>query len=57
MHLALTDSLFPGEKPPLILDDPFVNLDEENLCRAKEILNALSQSRQILHLTCHESRA
>jgi DNA repair exonuclease SbcCD ATPase subunit len=57
MHLALTDSLFPGEKPPLILDDPFVNLDEENLCRAKEILNTLSQSRQILHLTCHESRA
>ena len=56
MHLALTDSLFPGEKPPLILDDPFVNLDAENLARAKEILCRAAQTRQILHLTCHESR-
>lgn len=57
MHLALTDSLFPGEKPPLILDDPFVNLDAENLARAREILCRAAQSRQLLHLTCHESRA
>ena len=56
MHLALTDSLFPGEQPPLILDDPFVNLDADNLARAKNILRRAAQTRQILHLTCHESR-
>lgn len=29
MRLALVDAMYPKEKPFLVLDDPFVNLDEE----------------------------
>ena len=29
MRLALADAMYQGEKPFLVLDDPFVNLDDE----------------------------
>ncbi|MDD6608685.1 MAG: AAA family ATPase [Subdoligranulum variabile] len=33
MRLSLVDALFGDEKPFLILDDPFVNLDDEHMSR------------------------
>ena len=32
-----------GEKPPIILDDPFVNLDEQRLAAAKRLLVELAK--------------
>ena len=55
-HLALCDSMYRGEKPFLILDDPFVNLDDARLGAALQLIRELAQDRQILYLTCHESR-
>lgn len=55
MRLALVDALYPGHKPMLILDDPFVNLDAEHSKKAMELLHSL-KDQQILYLTCHESR-
>lgn len=57
LRLALTDSLYPSAPPPLLLDDPFAALDEENLATARELLLELSGERQILYLTCHASRS
>lgn len=57
MRLALVDALFAGEKPFVILDDPFVNLDDERTREALELLKNLSQDRQIIYLTCNSSRA
>ena len=56
MRLALVDALFAGEKPFVILDDPFVNLDDGRTKEALELLKNLSQDRQILYLTCNSSR-
>lgn len=56
-RLALIDSLYRGERPFMILDDPFVNLDKEKLSRIKKILRELSGDTQIIYLTCHESRS
>jgi hypothetical protein len=55
-RFALTDVLFTGEKPFIILDDPFYNLDDEKLNKALELIKNLSQEYQIIYLVCHESR-
>ena len=56
MRFALVDALFAGAKPIVILDDPFVNLDDQHSRLALELLTELAQSRQILYLTCSSSR-
>ena len=57
VRLSLADALYAeGEKPPIILDDPFVNLDERRLEAAKRLLVALSGKYQILYLVCHAER-
>ena len=57
VRLSLTDALYAdGEKPFLLLDDPFVNLDDERLTAARRLLDKLSQKYQILYLVCHRER-
>lgn len=56
MRFALVDALFAGEKPIVILDDPFVNLDDQRMKQALNLLEELAQDRQILYLTCSSSR-
>lgn len=56
MRLALTDALFGGEKPFVILDDPFVNLDDEHTRRALAMLAKIAQTRQVIYLVCNSSR-
>ena len=55
-RFALIDLVFSKEKPFIVLDDPFVNLDDKNLEVARHILKSLSQKYQIILLTCHSSR-
>lgn len=55
-RFALTDVLFTGEKPFIILDDPFYDLDDEKLKLALSVIKNLSDEYQILYLVCHESR-
>ena len=57
MRLSLVDALFRAAKPFVILDDPFVNLDDERTREALALLRDLSRDRQILYLVCHSSRA
>ncbi len=56
MRMALVDALFREAQPFVILDDPFVNLDETHLPQALSLLSQLSETRQILYLTCHSAR-
>lgn len=55
-RLALTEALFQKEKPFIILDDPFVNLDDEMLGRAKHALEILSENMQVIYFTCSWTR-
>ena len=56
MRFALVDVLYSNSVPLLILDDPFVNLDNKNMRAAQALLDKLGETHQILYLTCHSSR-
>ena len=56
-RMALIDNMYTEEKPFLILDDPFVNLDQKHMDRVKEMLKKISEKLQLIYFTCHESRA
>ena len=57
MRFALVDALFPETKPFIILDDPFVNLDDANTKKAIDLLKKLGEDRQIIYLVCNSSRS
>lgn len=57
MRFAVIDNMYKSERPFVILDDPFVHLDEENLSKAIDVLKELSKSTQIIYFSCHESRS
>ena len=56
MRLALVDAMFKEEKPFLILDDPFVNLDQEKVDCGNQLLLSVSEEYQVIYFTCHDSR-
>lgn len=55
-RMALIDALFTDEVPPVILDDPFVNLDDDKIPRALHLVKDMSKEKQILYFACHKSR-
>ena len=57
VRLSLTEALYTeGEKPFLLLDDPFVNLDDRRLAAARAMLDRLASDYQIIYMVCHEER-
>ena len=56
LRFALIDNMYKKEKPSIILDDPFVYLDKDNLQIAKKVLQNLAKQNQIIYFCCHESR-
>ena len=50
LRLALSETLAP--EAPLILDDALVRFDDQRLQTALEVLQELSQSRQVILFTC-----
>ncbi len=54
MRLALVDVMFENETPFIIMDDTFVNLDENKYVRAHELLTDISNRYQIIYFTCRE---
>lgn len=53
LRMALIDAMYPDEKPFVILDDSFVNLDDERLAHAKRFLSEVAKEYQVLYFTCH----
>lgn len=52
LRLSLIDAMYEGEKPVLVLDDPFVNLDADRLLGAKRLLDTLAETYQLIYFTC-----
>lgn len=57
MRMALLDAMYPGEKPFLVLDDPFVNLDTEKTKKGLHMIEELAKEYQVIYFTCHEGRS
>lgn len=57
MRMALIDAMYKEEKPFIILDDPFVNFDDERLSGGISFLKEISKEYQVIYFTCHESRS
>lgn len=56
MRMALIDAMYKDEKPFVIFDDPFVNLDEEKTKGALKLLDMIAKEYQVVYFTCNESR-
>ncbi len=56
-RFALIEVLFTSDKPFIILDDPFVNLDGAKLQSALNLIKNLSKEYQIIYFICHDSRS
>ncbi|HHW93888.1 MAG TPA: AAA family ATPase [Clostridiaceae bacterium] len=56
MRFALVDALFGDKKPFVILDDPFINLDDDNTEKALSLIKDFSEEYQIIYMTCNSSR-
>jgi DNA repair exonuclease SbcCD ATPase subunit len=54
-RLALVKLIFRDKKPPLLLDDPFVNFDSVRLLRTLEFLRTLAGEYQIIIFTLGDS--
>ncbi len=57
VRIALAETIFTACRPPLVLDDPFANLDDDKTTRAKMLVQELSKKYQILYFTCKQERA
>lgn len=56
MRMALVDAMYEEEKPFVIFDDPFVNLDSMKIMGGMNFLKEISKEYQIIYFTCHNSR-
>ena len=56
LRLALADNIYKSDIPFLIMDDPFVYLDANNMKLVNNLLREVLNTKQIIYLTCHESR-
>ncbi len=56
MRMALVDAMYNDEKPFVIFDDPFVNLDNDRLMRGLKFISDISKEYQVIYFTCHDSR-
>ena len=53
-RVALSQLLYDGAIPFVIVDDAFVNFDENNFVRATNLLKQLSTHAQVIYFTCHD---
>lgn len=56
VRLALVDAMFKEEKPMIVLDDPFVNFDDDKLSKVGKAIEILARDKQIIYTICSSTR-
>ena len=56
MRLAIAEVIFGKDNFFLLLDDPFVALDEKHFDKVASLIKKLAKTTQIVYFTCHNSR-
>lgn len=56
VRFGLINALFKEEEPFVVLDDPFVNLDDSKTKKAMKLLEGLANDYQIVYFVCNSSR-
>lgn len=56
LRIALVDAMYQEEEPPLIMDDPFTNLDDKKVNAGMDFIEKLAEKYQIIYFTCSASR-
>ncbi len=57
LRLALIEVMYSEEVPPIIMDDPFINLDDAKLEEGRTFLKEIAGKYQIIYFTCSNSRS
>lgn len=57
MRMAFIEAMYQEEKPFILMDDPFVNMDEKKIDGGKKMLHRLASEYQVIYFTCHKSRS
>ena len=55
-RMSMIEAMYGEEKPFLVFDDPFVNLDDGNTSGGIALVDALAKEYQVIYITCHNSR-
>ena len=55
-RLSMADVMYQEEKPFLLLDDPFVNLDDARLAGGMKLLKKAAEKYQVIYFVCHDMR-
>lgn len=56
LRVALVDVMYEKEVPILIMDDPFINLDDEKLRAGSAFLKEVAEKYQVIYFTCSNTR-
>ena len=51
-RMAMAEAMYPEEKPFLLMDDPFVNLDEKRREAGIRFLRTVGKDWQVIYFTC-----
>ena len=57
LRVALVDVMYEKEVPTIIMDDPFINLDDEKLRAGSAFLKEVAEKYQIIYFTCSNTRS
>jgi len=57
MRMAFIEAMYKDERPFIIFDDPFVNLDAAKTDGGLNFLGEIASGYQIIYFTCHPGRA
>ena len=55
-RMAMVDAMYEKDKPFLVFDDSFVNLDDEKMRHALTFLKEVGKEYQVIYFTCQKNR-